>query len=279
MEERVLKNKGAHKPEKTTPPEKAHEGGEVPPLANLQRTVGNRAVQRLLAQRKGDGAFELDEETTGRISRARGGGQALDQGLQEGMGQTLGQNLSGVRVHTSPEANELSEQLHAKAFTTGQDIFFRDGAYDPASTDGQKLIAHELTHVVQQGGGNMGGGLGRMTVHGPGDAYEQEANRVSSQAVQRQEEEELQMQEEEEDVQMQEEEELQMQEEEEELQMQEEEEELQTQEEEELQMQEEEEELQAQEEEELQMQEEEEEELQAQEEEELQTQEQEEAGQ
>ena len=65
MEERVPKNKGAHKPEMTTPPEPVakHEGGELSPLANLQQTVGNRAVQRLLAQRKGDGAFELDEET------------------------------------------------------------------------------------------------------------------------------------------------------------------------------------------------------------------------
>ena len=242
MDERILKNKGAHKPEVTTPPEKKHTGGEMSPLANLQQTVGNRAVQRLIAQRKGDGAFSLDDETAGRINSARGGGRPLDPNLAEGMGQTMGREFGGVRVHTSSEANELSQQLHARAFTTGQDIFFREGAYDPGSSDGQKLIAHELTHVVQQGSGRTGSGLGRMAVHGPNDSFEQEADKVADQAVQKQEEEEVQAQEEEE-VQAQEEEEVQAQEEEEEVQAQEEEEEVQAQEEEE--------EVQAQEEEEL----------------------------
>jgi hypothetical protein len=252
MDERIPKDKGLHKPEMTAPPEPEAEypGGEKTPLENLQQTVGNRAVQRLIAQRQGDGAFGLDDETAGRINSARGGGQALDPGLAAGMGQTMGHNFGDVRVHTSSEANDLSQQLHAKAFTTGQDIFFREGTYSPGSSDGQQLIAHELTHVVQQGSGATGSGLGRMSVHGPNDAFEQEADRVAAQAVQQQDQ--VQAQEEEEEVQMQEEEEeVQAQEEEEEVQAQEEEEEVQMQEEEEeVQMQEEEEEVQAQEEEE-----------------------------
>jgi hypothetical protein len=194
MEERIPKNKGAHKPEVTKPPEKRGDGGKVSPLASLQQTVGNRAVQRLIAQRKGDGAFALDDETAGRIGSARGGGKALDAGMQEGMGQSMGHDFRGVRVHTSPEASELTQDLHAKAFTTGQDIFFREGTYNPASSDGQKLIAHELTHVVQQSGGGTGTSLGRMTVHGSNDSFEQEANAVADKAVQRAEEEDLQMQ-------------------------------------------------------------------------------------
>jgi hypothetical protein len=213
MEERIPKNKGAHKPEVTKPPEKTVDGGKVSPLASLQQTVGNRAVQRLIAQRKGDGAFALDDETAGRIGSARGGGQALNPGMQEGMGQSMGHDFSGVRVHTSPEASELTQDLHAKAFTTGQDIFFREGTYNPASSDGQKLIAHELTHVVQQSGGGTGTSLGRMTVHGSNDSFEQEANTVADKAVQRQEDdEEVQAQAEEEEP---EEEEIQAQEEEE----------------------------------------------------------------
>lgn len=212
MEERIPKNKGAHKPEVTKPPEKTGDGGKMSPLASLQQTVGNRAVQRLIAQCKGDGAFALDDETAGRIGSARGGGKALDPGMQEGMGQSVGHDFSGVRVHTSPEASELAQDLHAKAFTTGQDIFFREGTYNPASGDGQKLIAHELTHVVQQSGGGTGASLGRMTVHGPNDAFEQEANVVADKAVQRAEEEDLQTQaepeeEEEEEIQAQAEEE------------------------------------------------------------------------
>ena len=182
-------------------------------MAGLHRAIGNQAVQRLIAQRRGDGPTELDEDTAGHIDRARSGGQSLDRSTQEEMGQAMGYDLSGVRVHTSPEADDLSHQLGAKAFTTGQEVFFREGAYDPGSTAGRELIAHELTHVVQQGTGQVQGGS-RMTVNAPGDVHEQQADASARAAmnagVQRQEEEELvqaQTEEEEEMMQMQPEEE------------------------------------------------------------------------
>lgn len=197
-------------------------------LAHLHRHIGNQGVQRLLAQRSGEGGAELDAETTSRIDRARGDGHPLDRSVQGEMSQAMGHDLSGVRAHTSREADSLSRRLGAKAFTTGQDIFFRQDAYDPQSTSGQELIAHELTHVVQQGTGTVAGG-GKMTVSEPGDAFEQQANATASAVVgagaqagvQRQEEEEMVQMQEEEELQMQEEEELQMQpieEEEEEMQ-------------------------------------------------------------
>lgn len=186
-------------------------------LRSLQQRIGNRAVQRLLAQRSGDGPFDLDDETADRINRERGGGQSLDSTVQAKMGEATGHDFGDVNVHTSTESDTLNQQLGAKAFTTGQDIFFRNGAYDPASSGGQELIAHELTHVVQQSSGAVDNGSG-MTVNAPGDVYEQEADAVSKAvvsnspgaAVQRQaaedEEEEVQMQpgeEEDEEVQMQ----------------------------------------------------------------------------
>ena len=149
------------------------------PLATLQRQIGNRAVQRLLAQRSGIGPFEIDDQTEARINRERGTGQSLDSAIQAKMGASTGHDFSGVRVHTSPESNALNQQLSAKAFTTGSDIFFRAGAYDPHSGSGQELLAHELTHVVQQSSGVVGGGNGRMTVNAPGDAFEQEADAVA----------------------------------------------------------------------------------------------------
>jgi hypothetical protein len=152
-------------------------------LLHLQRQVGNQAVQRLLAQRSGgDGGFDLDDETANRIDQARGGGQALDEGVQRQMSETLGHDFSGVRVHNSPEADNLNQQLSAKAFTTGQDIFFKQGEYNPGSSSGQELIAHELTHVVQQSSGLVSSGSG-MRVNPPGDAYEQEADSVAKQAT------------------------------------------------------------------------------------------------
>ncbi len=140
--------------------------------------LGNCAVQRLLAQRSGDGAFDLDDATANRINQARSGGQALDGPVQTQMSESMGADFSGVRVHTGSEAHQLNEQLSAKAFTTGQDVFFREGAYSPQSGSGQELIAHELTHVVQQGSGAVGGGS-TMRVNAPGDEFEQEADSVA----------------------------------------------------------------------------------------------------
>jgi Domain of unknown function (DUF4157)/Protein of unknown function (DUF3626) len=87
------------------------------------------------------------------INQARGGGRSLDAGLQRSMGQAMGANFSGVRVHTDDRADQLNRSIQAKAFTTGQDVFFRQGAYQPGSRGGQELLAHELTHVKQQSGG------------------------------------------------------------------------------------------------------------------------------
>jgi hypothetical protein len=188
---------------------------DVAQVTHLQQQVGNRAVQRLLAQRSADGSFELDDATANRINRARGGGQSLDSAVQASAGERMGHDFSGVRVHTGAESDDLNRQLNAKAFTTGQDIFFRQGAYDPGSSGGQELIAHELTHVVQQSSGAVSGGS-KMTVNPPGDVYEQEADSIAGQIAsakavsggmaQRQEEEEvqakaIQRQEEEEEVQ------------------------------------------------------------------------------
>jgi len=89
------------------------------------------------------------------IQQARGGGQALAPDLQTKMGQAMGADFSQVRVHTDSQSDQLNRSIQAKAFTTGQDIFFRQGAYQPSNRGGQELIAHELTHVVQQGGGTV----------------------------------------------------------------------------------------------------------------------------
>jgi hypothetical protein len=146
--------------------------------------LSNRALQRLLAQRAAaadpNAPFTLDDDTEARINGERGNGMSLDTAIQAKMGAATGHDFSGVRVHTSPESHALNEQLSAKAFTTGQDIFFRAGEYNPGSSGGQELLAHELTHVVQQGTGRVGGGSGGgMTVNAPGDAFEQEADAMS----------------------------------------------------------------------------------------------------
>lgn len=169
-------------------------------LTQMQRTVGNATVQRFLAQRSGQGPSAVDDETASTIHSRRGSGQTLDDGIANKAGAVMGQDFSGVNVHTDNTADNLSRNLGAVAFTTGNDIFFRSGAYNPKSSDGQKLISHELTHVVQQGASTPSV-QSKMTVNDPNDQYEKEADSVAEQvmskpddfAVQQQEDDELAM--------------------------------------------------------------------------------------
>jgi len=96
------------------------------------------------------------------------------------MESAFGTDFSGVRVHTDAEADALNQAVNAVAFTTGQDVFFRQGAYNPSHSSGRELLAHELTHVVQQGGGPV---QGKLVLGEPGDAYEQEADQVAREVV------------------------------------------------------------------------------------------------
>ena len=90
-------------------------------------------------------------EIEARINSAKGGGRPLSNEVKKPMEQAFGVGFNSVKIHTDTEADTLNKQLNAKAFTTGQDIFFRDGEYRPGSDGGNKLIAHELTHIIQQG--------------------------------------------------------------------------------------------------------------------------------
>jgi hypothetical protein len=121
----------------------------LPFYRKLQRRLQNQTVQRQEAIAGGAASADLESS----IQSARGGGQSLGANLQQSMGQAMGADFSGVKVHTDSQSDQLNQSIQAKAFTTGQDVFFRQGAYEPSSRSGQELIAHELTHVVQQNGG------------------------------------------------------------------------------------------------------------------------------
>ena len=86
------------------------------------------------------------------IGRSRYSGHPLAASIRKPMEQAFGTDFSQVKAHTDTRADQLNRSIQAKAFTTGQDIFFRQGAYSPESHSGQQLIAHELTHVMQQSG-------------------------------------------------------------------------------------------------------------------------------
>jgi hypothetical protein len=157
---------------------------EQHPLVRLQRAIGNAATVRLMSAAGPAGGPVPSDVETG-IEAARGGGSALDSVVRARMEQGFGSDFSGVRVHAGSEAASLSGALGARAFTTGQDVFFGAGQYDPGSSGGRELLAHELTHVVQQGGAP--GIAAKLEVGSTSDPAEQEADEVARAVVQRQE--------------------------------------------------------------------------------------------
>src|SRR5579859_1469849 len=125
--------------------------------AQVQRAAAPDAAD-LPAQAFGPQAadgFEAGAAFEAQLSAGRGGGTPLPDSTREFMEQRLGADFSGVKVHTDGSSHQLNQAIQAKAFTTGQDVFFRQGAYNPASRSGQALLAHELTHVVQQKRGTV----------------------------------------------------------------------------------------------------------------------------
>lgn len=135
----------------------------------VMRSIGNstasaQSVVTSRVQRQGDksasGSYgleggDVDTSLERSIQSARGGGRALDDKVRSSMERSFGADFSQVNVHTGAESNTLNRSLNSRAFTTKNDIFFARGQYGPDSSAGQKLLAHELTHVVQQGGAGV----------------------------------------------------------------------------------------------------------------------------
>jgi hypothetical protein len=122
------------------------EGGEEDEEENVQLKPADGAVTM------GRAGGEAGTEVESSIQNAKGSGQALENGFRGQMENAFGVDFSRVRVHTGGEADLLNRSLQSRAFTTGQDLFFREGEYNPGTSGGQRLIAHELTHVIQQTG-------------------------------------------------------------------------------------------------------------------------------
>jgi hypothetical protein len=123
-------------------------------------------------------ASEADPEFEQQLNASRGRGEPLPKDLREEFEGKFGADFSGVRIHRDAEADELNRSIQARAFTNRQDVFYRQGAYEPGSLSGQALIAHELTHVLQQRGGLEGRAVQRPPEiqagrHGRGNTQQQ----------------------------------------------------------------------------------------------------------
>ncbi len=184
-----------------TPPNRAR---HVATLLALQQTHGNRYVQRLIAAQARAQAVtpEREEEIGGRpaspapmaggardlagaIGAEGGRGQPLPDAVRRRVEPVLGASLANVQVHTDTAADGLTRAVEAVAFTTGSDIFFRAGAYDPASPEGLHLLAHEVTHTLQQAAGPVAGtpAAGGVAVSDPADRFEQAAGAAADRVL------------------------------------------------------------------------------------------------
>jgi hypothetical protein len=131
-------------------------GGGMPVAVQRWLRSGQPSLARSQSQQRlrshGPEGGDVDPAISRQIQSAQGKGDPLHEPVRRRMEQGFGTDFSGVRVHTDQRADTLNRSLNARAFTTGQDLFFRQGAYNPTSQSGQRLLAHELTHTIQQGG-------------------------------------------------------------------------------------------------------------------------------
>ena len=117
-------------------------------------TRSRMPVVRRVVSTVGAEGGEVDADTEQAIMSARSSGTAFEPAVRREMESAFGgADFSAVRLHAGGRAKELNQTIQAKAFTHGSDIFFRDGLPDTGRRDGQALLAHELTHTLQQSDG------------------------------------------------------------------------------------------------------------------------------
>lgn len=150
-----------------------------PPGGGAGARAGDWAADGALLSAMGLGAAPVvQRQAVGPAGPAQlpapGGGEPLPASARGAFERSLGEGLGDVRVHTGSESNQAAQALGAHAFTTQRDIHFAAGQYQPDTPAGQRLLAHEVAHTVQQGAGAPA--QAKLAVSEPGDALEREAD-------------------------------------------------------------------------------------------------------
>lgn len=118
---------------------------------NTGMPTGPMVVQREISAGAVNKPSAIGKAIGDAVRGTRGNGQPIPSATRRPMEEKLGAEFGGVRIHTDSKANQLAQSLGANALTTGGDIYFNQFKYDPGSREGNRLLAHELIHVVQQG--------------------------------------------------------------------------------------------------------------------------------
>lgn len=131
--------------------------------------------------RDADGVTANADELVERAGSSSG--QPLPDALRTSFEATLGVGLGGVRLHTGGASAAAADAVDAHAYAIGNDIHFGAGTYDPSTPQGQRLIAHEVVHTVQQAGSAPKAAQFKLRVSSPGDAHEVEADTLADRMV------------------------------------------------------------------------------------------------
>ena len=159
MADRVMRMRDTHQPQ----------SGSGPVTGVIGRSVQRKCAHCEEEEKKklmrkeagGSSASQVSPSFTSTLHSAQGGGNKMNREMRHSMEGAFNADFSSVRIHRDSTADQLARSVSALAFTYGNDIYFKDGAYAETGTEGKRLLAHELTHVLQQGGGAAMGQIQR----------------------------------------------------------------------------------------------------------------------
>lgn len=122
--------------------------------ANCAEEEEKNAHGSVMRKEAGPGSFFASSGLAAGIARSQGHGRGMAGPTRNFMERSFGADFSGVRIHTGAESHQMNQMIGARAFTHGNNIYFGNGNYQPQSSEGMHLLAHELTHTIQQKGGD-----------------------------------------------------------------------------------------------------------------------------
>ena len=123
---------------------------EEPVQKKEEEKIQQKATEEEGLQKKEKSDTE-NSNMESKIRKTKGEGYPMSRGIKLEMDTAFKADFSAVRIHTDSTAIALCQEMGAQAFTNGKDIYFNKGKYNPKSKAGKELLAHELTHTIQQG--------------------------------------------------------------------------------------------------------------------------------
>lgn len=154
MEEEEVQQKEEEEPVQKMEEEEVQQKEEEEPVQKMEEEeVQQKEEEKEEAvQAKSNGSDTKNTKVESKLKNSKGGGSKMKDSTLTEMEQGFGADFSHINIHTGAEAQAMSEQLGAQAFTSGNDVYFNQGKYDPTTKEGKHLLAHELTHTIQQKG-------------------------------------------------------------------------------------------------------------------------------